>query len=440
MEKTAQRRSALQKLHEWSNVSGHAAEKFFSPELKRVMESLRASDDQIRANVVGDTIGKAKPVQGAAPLKELLKKAKSNLARREYMSAVSDLSRFHKQMEAVYTSILDLDRSVEKVHDEFLFNGLGDEQKQYLSEMKSRFAPKTSASEYELVKAAGIADFLINIGTKRGRALAMWEKRYPKAAEQLKKDTRSLIDESDSLLSTTLASLKEMGTARAARAVDDYIGSANVIRKKYENYDKLFRAVYARSYQKFIDQLGEQKAPAVEAPGAKELGNQEISKKMEIPTSFGPSIKTNVEEPSAAPATETVAPPTAPAAPAPAPALTPSQQTLQLLDQRALERDQSTAPAPQGKAPQPLKVPVNTAPIAEPPADPFAPLPNAKPLPPGVPIPKMNHKKFYDSLQKMSNESPLILASYIKKYASSIKSNDPETAIKLLNIVKSIRG
>lgn len=433
MEKTAQRRSALQKLHEWSNVSGHAAEKFFSPELKRVMESLRASDDQIRANVVGDAIGKAKPVQGAAPLKDLLKKAKSNLARREYMSAVSDLSRFHKQMEAVYAAVLDLDRSVEKVHDEFLFNGLGDEQKKYLSEMKSRFAPKTSASEYELVKAAGIADFLINIGTKRGRALAMWEKRYPKAAEQLKKDTRSLVEESDSLLSATLASLKAMGTARAARAVDDYIAAANVIKKKYEVYDKLFRAVYARSYQKFIDQLGEQKAPAAEVPNSKELGSQEVAP---TPTSQSPAttLPTTTEQ---KPNPFLTAP-----APGQDPFKSPTEQTLSKLDQMAQERDLAApaAPAsgPQGIKPLPYQGPGTSAPSE---TDPFAPQINAKPLPPGVPIPDVKtHKKFYESLEKMSNESPLILASYIKKYAASIKSSDPKTSAKLLNIAKRIKG
>ncbi len=50
------------------------------------------------------------------------------------------------------------------------------------------------------------------------------------------------------------------------------------------------------------------------------------------------------------------------------------------------------------------------------------------------------HANFFDSLQKMGNESPLLLASYISKYAKKIQSTDPATSIQLLNIVKRIKG
>jgi hypothetical protein len=48
------------------------------------------------------------------------------------------------------------------------------------------------------------------------------------------------------------------------------------------------------------------------------------------------------------------------------------------------------------------------------------------------------HQSFYQTLQKMSNEDPRILASYIKKYATQIATQDPTIATQLLNIVKHI--
>ncbi|CAB4197094.1 hypothetical protein UFOVP1290_614 [uncultured Caudovirales phage] len=49
-----------------------------------------------------------------------------------------------------------------------------------------------------------------------------------------------------------------------------------------------------------------------------------------------------------------------------------------------------------------------------------------------------SHANFYNSLQKMASESPVILALYINKYAKSIKESDPKTAIKLFKIASSI--
>lgn len=421
MQKTADKMRWRDQLREMTNISGKAAERFFSPELKRVMDILRNNDDQIRANVVGSTIGNASPIEGAAPLKELFKSAKSNLNRREYMSAVSDLSRFHKQMAAVDASIKNLDMAVDKIHDEFLTSGLKDDQKKYLREMRERFGPKEAASgTNDLVKIAGLSDFLYNVLNRRGRALAMWEKKYPRAADQLKKDTRALVDESGKLLDVTNSALKAMGTARAHRAVDDYISASNEIKKKYVNYDKLFRDAYARSYKKFIEQMGEiQQAPAAPVTDSKELQEKTVT----IPTTFGPGIKTDVPEGVQAPELNL------PAKPAPAPTVSksPTEETLDKLEQM-----QQSAPVPQ-QLPLQFKVPAQPAPIRPP----IAPTP-LKVAP--EPLEATTHRKFYETLEAMSNESPLVLASFIKKYAASIKSSDPETAVQLLSIVKSIRG
>jgi hypothetical protein len=53
---------------------------------------------------------------------------------------------------------------------------------------------------------------------------------------------------------------------------------------------------------------------------------------------------------------------------------------------------------------------------------------------------KSGHQNFYASLEAMSGESPLILAKYITKYASSIQASDPETAIELFDIARRVKG
>jgi hypothetical protein len=66
------------------------------------------------------------------------------------------------------------------------------------------------------------------------------------------------------------------------------------------------------------------------------------------------------------------------------------------------------------------------------------------PTPPVEPAEKIRvadtHKNFINSLESLSNESPLLLSSYIKKYAKSIQFSDVETSIRLLKIAQNIKG
>lgn len=59
---------------------------------------------------------------------------------------------------------------------------------------------------------------------------------------------------------------------------------------------------------------------------------------------------------------------------------------------------------------------------------------------PGLgPVPKISHINFYNQLESLSkDQSPEILAKYIKKYAYSIKAKDPKTAIKLFDLANKI--
>ena len=419
MQKTAQKRRPLRdkllKELSPSAIGGRAAENFFNPEFKEVMEKLRAADDKIRAVASGQNIDGQDAGSDSISLKELLKNAKSNLNRREYMTAVADLGRFHNKMSEIATVINALNTNVDKVHHEFLFKELGDEQKKQLLNLHKKFAAQYQA---EMVKQASIADFFVNIGTKRGRALAAWEKRYPKQVSKLKKETVNLLSSSEKLFGILLNSLKEMAGDRASRNVDNYMKSAHKINSVYENYNTGFKTYYQENVKGFLMQTDflpkEETAPAVKVPDSKELGQQEVG---QSPT---PTLN---QVPSPA-VLDSTAPSTIPAPPPGGMSMGPPPMSASLYDQIM------TPGATPGLQPAPMP--------AAPPAPPAAvPAPGRQPV---MMPPPLAHRKFYDTLEALSGEDPLLLASFIRKYAAKIQNSDPETSINLFKIARSIRA
>src|ERR1700677_4593204 len=142
MQKTAQKRSVINKLREMTNVSGLAAENFFNPQFKEVMENLREIDANIRAIATGQEIDGADPDPGntgdSRSLKDLLKSAKSNFNRREYMTAVAELGNFHKKFFDINQQIGKLHNKVNEVHHQFLFQDLDEDRKKQLHDLKNR--------------------------------------------------------------------------------------------------------------------------------------------------------------------------------------------------------------------------------------------------------------------------------------------------------------
>jgi hypothetical protein len=399
MERTAQKRSLLNKLREMTNVSGLAAEKFFNPEFKRVMESLRLKDDQIRSIASGEAIGEGDPGNDPISLKDLFKSATSNANKREFMSTVADLGRFHKKLFDITQEISQLKFDVDAVHHEFLFKDLDDQRKMQLHELKNRFARTKRMS---IIKEASIMDFFMNIGTKRGRALAAWEKRYPKQVGKLKKDTISLLGKTSVALSQTLTSLKEMASARATRNVDAYVKSAEKILKAYQAYDAHFKTYYAENIKGFLEKV-ELIPPSqpVAKEEAKEMGKQDI--------------------------------------PVGVPATIPADQMDTLQPATVSE------PIPLVVQKAPDTIPVGAPNMSVPP-------PATEPSPPAGSNTefksdqlakemwgKAAHQKFIASLEALGEENPIILAAYINKYAKSIQANDPVTAIGLFKIANNMR-
>lgn len=442
MEKTAQKRSLLSKLREMTNIGGIAAEKFFHPEFQELMDRLRnETDDPIRALVSGEQIGEASPPSDGIGLKDLLKSARSNLNRREYMRAIAEMARFHDKMDLVVRVLSTFRSNIDAIHEKFLFQDLDEESKKHLHELKTRMAQ----SSPKLIKEAGLLDLLTNLATERGRALTAWEKRYPKQVGKLKKDSESLMKRSESLLSTVISTLKEMATARATRKVDNYIQSGEKIAKAYRGYDAEFRKFYADNVKGFLEKQ-ELVAPVKPVAQPQELGKQEI--KVE------PRVEDTLEQ-------EPV-PTTIPEAPRDIPvehlhrSLMPGERhvpdpddsiPIPLVDKSVLPTPKVPPPSMTPPPPpttsqmyQQIQQPGGLYGLRHAPLSPDLAKKVLQEMPTERPGTKQSHQKFFASLETMGSEHSSLLAAHIKKYARTIQEADPKMAAQLLQLVQRIQS
>ena len=454
MQKTAQKRSILNKLREVTNVSGIAAEKFFNPQFKAVMETIRQKDDQIRTFVVGKKLGDAEEMPTAPALKDILKAAKSNLNRREFMVCATDLGLFHEQVNKIVLEIQSIDHKVDEVHHEFLFDKLTPEQQEQLVGFKTKFAKK----QLSLHKEAGIMDFFHNIGTTRGRALAAWEKRYSNEVSKFKVGLTTLLSKSEHMQATIIEALSDMATARSVRNVDDYMkGSGKIIKvfASYENGKGGFKEFYNMVLKPYIEKMEGYKTRRESEglftdKGVKDHGNDDgivdlsPPKASEFPkVPLGPNLPPTgyKSEDEMVDALKGKSEDNQSDYLANLPSISPSQQ--------AKPQTQLNAPSVNPIAHKSNYL-ANLPPIF--PSDYLANLPSGSPLQtkpsdddntppdtvrnPGIPV--HTHRKFYSSLESMSQESPAILALYIKKYANSIRTSDPKFAVNLLKMASDI--
>lgn len=427
MQRTAQKRSLLNKLREMTDVGGIATEKYFNPEFKQVMDQLREIDDGIRAIASGEQVGAASAPSDAISLKDILKSAKSNLNRREYMKAVADLGRFHKKVFDM-VHLLSLFRSnIDKIHEKFLFQDLDDDSKKYLQSFKGRWPEKSAGLKPYFIKEANILDFFTNIATERGRALASWEKRYPKRVDKLKKDSASILSLSERMLGIILTSLKDLAKARATRNADNYIAISDKISNAFKNYDggdKGFKVFYQENVREFLEKqefFTPTKVDVTNKPqdlGKKDIGVQPINSPIDPDDLTKTQIMPAKPQMSNAPGVPIFAP----------------------INPTSIPQMPKIPSMPPGRKIDPNSV-TQTGPIALPvlspdPNDSFDDTKTTQMAAKVAPA----HRKFMESLQSMGEESPSLLASHISRYAKSIWSKDPETAIKLFKIVKNIKG
>ena len=490
MQKTAQKRSLLDKIRERTNLGGIATEKWFDPEFKEIMDQLRdMTDDPVRSIISGQPIGRNAPETDGISLKDLLKSARSNFNRREYMKCVADLGRFHKKFYHVVSILEAFEYTLNRVHYRFLFDKVtpggreyDQEYAQYLQDLRTRFSPpKTASYQSMLLKEAGIMDFLTNIGTTRGRALAAWEKRYPGRVKELKKSLEHLLNNSDKLLANTLLSLKSMAIYRAERQVDDYAKEASKIIRDYKIYDKLFKDFYEKNVKKFLEQ--QELLVNTEPETTGDTGTSYISSGTPGGTAGGTPGGTPRGTPGVTPGEtpsgtsgETQGGTSAPASilssnvavNQSSPGMTSEllQEQTRPVVPHGRQRGVVRPEVPSGMTQEELEIarrPRNTP--SSPKASPEAIAAANKALrearerqesamkklqesvsrkslkpPPSKPQRSASlHDPFIMSLESLSKEEPIILAKYILKYAKSIEHIDQDSYKTLVNIVKSIK-
>jgi len=245
MDKRAQKRNKLHELKEKVDIFGRAAEEF-SPTFAKLMDELRNTDTMIR-----DSLLEQDP-----SLRDVLKSAKSNFNRREYMTSIADLKTFHDKVEAVVKALKHLQLNVDEAHEEFLFDGLPSDALSGLKSLKEKFDAKKASLNSTFVKEANFfGDLWYVLNNDRAKAMRGWEKRYPSRMKQVKNSANSLIRKSEVLFSQLLVSLKEMSSARAARNIDRYLKAAEKLIAKFEDYDKDFRSFYENHVKGFLEKL-----------------------------------------------------------------------------------------------------------------------------------------------------------------------------------------
>ena len=404
MDKLAQKRSLLNKLDEFTNLSGRAAEKFFNKEFEKAVIKLRQSDDAIRSIMLGKKIGESigadanHHLEVLTPMKDLLAKAKSSMNQREYIDSFTELGQIHQQLTSISSIIDSLNIEIKSVHDDMLVDKFKlkedadmtpkekeeiENRRRNLAKLQKRLADK----KYDaFVKEAGLMDFFKNISHKRGRALMAWEKKYPEEVSKWKNGTSSILDSARNIYSSLIEQLKVAAKARAGRNLDDYLNAMMAVKPNIEAFDKNFRTYYNNAVKPLLEKLKLDDPATVSAP----------SKTTEVPS----EIK-DVQ----------VVTPT--------PSLTDVDGPNTLRNFNAPAHIDRSKPEPDLADVEPETLKDQAL------EDRLKQLRNA-------------HADFMKTLQKMSGEDPKILKLVISKYAKSIQSKDIETSIKLFSIAKRI--
>jgi hypothetical protein len=441
MDKSAQQRGLLNKLHEAVSPSG-AMEKAFKPQFEEIMKSLVVKDDTMRSILLGKKVGKQvmpKSELDGVSVKDLLGKAKSYINQREYISAVASLTRFHKKMQGVSDVVDALDFDLSKIHHQFLF-GKKMPEKKYMEHL-SDFEKRTASYEFEwMIKEAGLVDSLKNLFTQRGRALRSWEKKYEDKVAPIRDGTKAQLEQAQALLSSVLEQMKTMASLRASRRVDAYVEAAKVVKSAFQAYDVSFRKFYDTVIRPEVKRQRDMENEKQEDGSVVKPMDPGDGKSIDLATEQGqPPFTLDLGD-------GAVKKPFTPPSNVPFDLVQrPGTQTLQQLQEKygpeqAID-ERYSVPTPPTSAPAiettpslsnpPSTIPPPNKQVGIDPDEVAAQLFGPK---------KSSYEAFVDSLEVFAYEDPSLLAAHIAKYARSIQQEQPEAAVKLFKIVKSLRG
>jgi len=256
-----------------------------------------------------------------------------------------------------------------------------------------------------------------------------------------------LLDQAESLHAHVLSSLTEMSKARASSSIEEYVGLLeSFAAKEYVSFDKDFKTYYNSVVKPAMDSIAAMSPK--EEPG--KPGSIPVVPDLNLPAGKAPagSPASSADEYMTVHESELLPDPShevshAPTVLAPPPLPSQRRDTIVTGPPSGMSMPPSSSPATNRLSPTLPSGPPSVTPDGVNLVNPSFPKP--APLPSGVDhqlnLPGIGaHKKFYGLLKSMEGESPLLVSSFINKYANSIKSTDPETAIKLLGIAKQLRG
>lgn len=223
IEKTAQRRSMMQWLHEKSNVGRHAAEAF-SDSYQEQMKVLRESDNIIRHAVTD--------------LKSNLKLAKKSLKQRRYLDVVHFIGNINDSIKLIGSK-----RAI-----------LRDMMKSHLDDFYGDYEHADLGREY-FKKQAGIMDMFSGARRMAGK---VFEKHYDTILKERARAMEELYNETDHLVDLTLDTLKDLGTYRAKGDINSYIKSLDELARKRDKFENKFKNIYDTYILPFIDRLKQQ--------------------------------------------------------------------------------------------------------------------------------------------------------------------------------------
>lgn len=412
MDKIAKKRSILNKIREnVTNVSAITAEKYFQPELLRVMDSLRKCDNDIRSIALGKPIENGDPGEDPIALKLLLKATTSNIARREYMLAISELSRFHKKLFNINSKLTKFNLDANKIHYQFLFKDLGQEHLERLKDLDQKRWKVEASEKIIFIRVAGITDIIHNVTSKRGRALAAWEKRYPKIIGNLRDKTIDILNKSNAIFNNLNNYFDELAALRANRDPNGYEEKAAAFSKEFLKYDSDFRIYYNGTVKPFFDKakLFEESEKNEEIAAFNEANKADST----LPISSNTYLYNS-------PSSSNVSP------------LSPT-----LLATPEVYKNQTM---PSIKINPNLNKVEKEVPLSSIDDNDFEPVSSVEKEVPLSSIDdsdfeEVKSAKFISTLESLATEDSSILLNYIKKYAKLIQEKDPKKAIALLNIV-----
>jgi hypothetical protein len=280
MEKLAQERGLLNKLREKTDISGRILESLNS-EFASMMEKLRSTDERIRSH--------------AQNVKGNVRAAKSLVARRDYLSAATNISAFHEKCRIISAELQKFIGGVDLKHYKFLLDQFDDEQKQQLfgynpeQEIKLEDGEVSNVDDKmimaSLEKQAAwfnstdpLADLANNLTSSRSHAMRALEKRFSISfLKELKGNTNVMVIKSQHFLQALLTIFKKLGTALAKRNVNYYIEAAKIFISKFAAYHQLFVKYYEKSilplkqqHEKLLQMVEEEKARKLEEEAAKQ--------------------------------------------------------------------------------------------------------------------------------------------------------------------------